>query len=225
MGKPQRLPFRPATIILVLCAGLVMPAGMAQAQQAQSQAGSQTQTAPPSDGPAPAQPQDQNSGPDAPSGPGLLQAEPAPAIPPPAPAGPGLFGNLNQIFDPSLNGVGSSLKGMQDTLNQLNSGAAQGTADVAKGAADVTRGAVDAVTRLPVARVVSGHKACALAPNGAPDCRGAAAALCQAKGFSDGNSIDTVSARKCPTDVWLARRQPKPGECTNETFITRAMCQ
>ena len=81
------------------------------------------------------------------------------------------------------------------------------------------------MARLPTARVVKGHQNCVIAANGAPDCGVAAAALCKAKGFNGGRSVDITSAEECPAPVMLGRREAKPGECRTVTFVTSAFCQ
>lgn len=88
-----------------------------------------------------------------------------------------------------------------------------------------TKDATDAVAKLSSTRVVTGNERCELAPNGSPDCRKAAEAVCRAKGFTTGQSIDTQSARKCPASVWLSGRVPEDRDCSVETFVTRAACQ
>ena len=72
---------------------------------------------------------------------------------------------------------------------------------------------------------MKGQAACAIAPNGAPDCRVAAEGLCKAAGFSTGSSVDYVTSEKCPSQTYFAWRPPAPGECTTEHTVTRALCQ
>jgi hypothetical protein len=62
------------------------------------------------------------------------------------------------------------------------------------------------------------------AQNGAPDCAPAAIALCKAKGFQTGKSVDTQSERNCSPRALLAGRPPSEIECHSEMFVTRAMC-
>ena len=54
------------------------------------------------------------------------------------------------------------------------------------------------------ARVIEVHERCAMAPNGAPDCRTAAANACRAKGFTDGHPVDVQSSENCPPAVWMS---------------------
>jgi hypothetical protein len=50
-------------------------------------------------------------------------------------------------------------------------------------------------------------------------------ALCRAKGFQGGRTLDIASGQRCPARVYLENRPPKEGECRQETFVTRAVCQ
>ena len=90
------------------------------------------------------------------------------------------------------------------------------------------RAAKDAESKFgkpPGGRVVTGRERCPPAANGAPDCRAAANTVCKAKGYTSGQSIDTSTAQKCPARIWLSGRAPRPGECADETYVTRAACQ
>ncbi len=155
--------------------------------------------------------------------------QPRPANPPPVQSAPaavkddGFFNTLGRWLDDSISGIGSTFKGARGSLDNLGREAgiaARSTADAAK---DVAKDAADVVTRLPNARLISGHQLCVLAPNGAPDCVAAANAVCRAKGFDSGKSVDMTTAEKCPARVWLSGRAA--GECTTETFVSRALCQ
>jgi hypothetical protein len=99
----------------------------------------------------------------------------------------------------------------------------KGAVDVTKGAVDATTSAMGTVAKLPTARMMSGRERCVEAPNGAPDCVTAAAALCRKHGFSSGKSMDFTSAEECPTSTLLG--QTSRDECYTVTFISRAMCQ
>ena len=94
----------------------------------------------------------------------------------------------------------------------------------AKSTAAGAKDAADAVARIPSARVVTGHEKCVNAPNGAPDCVAAAAAMCKTKGFESGKSMDMTTALVCPPKVLLSGRNSGP-ECHDETFVSRALCQ
>jgi hypothetical protein len=130
--------------------------------------------------------------------------------------GGGLIEALGDFFDKAAEGL--SLKGATDTITDLNRKAGEATRDAAKSA-------TDNLGRLPGARVASGRSLCVMAANNAPDCGAAAIALCKSKGFGGGASVATESGEKCPAQVWLSGRSPRPGECKIETFVTSAMCQ
>ena len=83
----------------------------------------------------------------------------------------------------------------------------------------------EALPKVPSARVVAGRERCEIAPNGAPDCRGAVETMCRTGGFSTGQSLDTQAVQKCPARIWLSGRVPQPGECSMEAFVNRAVCQ
>jgi hypothetical protein len=93
----------------------------------------------------------------------------------------------------------------------------------AKGAADAARN----VTKLPVSSVTAGRERCVLAPNGAPDCGAAAAALCRAQGYAGGSSVDFETVEKCPprTRTRVSGRDAPERLCTMEHFVTKALCQ
>lgn len=102
--------------------------------------------------------------------------------------------------------------------------AAAATQDAMRNAAEVTKDAVNAIARIPATRVVEVRALCPLAPNGAPDCRQAAANACRGKGFTSGDPIDVRSSENCPPAVVLSGRQPSAGECPTETVVLAAAC-
>ena len=106
-------------------------------------------------------------------------------------------------------------------LGRLVGGATEAAGDVANGVGD----AAGTVARLPLTNVVSGKQMCINAPNGAPDCAAASEALCRAKGFERGASLDITSAYRCPAAFWAERREPNDKECVNESFVSKAVCQ
>jgi hypothetical protein len=142
------------------------------------------------------------------------------ANPPPAPEGRGLFGDISHWFDEQTSWIGSGFKGARSGVENI--GHEAGVA--AKSTVDTAKDAAGAVTRIPGARVVTGHEKCAIAPNGAPDCVVAASAMCKSKGFASGSSVDMTTAEVCPATVYLAGRNSGP-ECRSETFVSRALCQ
>jgi hypothetical protein len=94
----------------------------------------------------------------------------------------------------------------------------------ARTSADNAKDAADAVVRIPKSRVIVGHAKCETAPNGAPDCVAAAAAMCKAKGFGSGKSVDMTTAEVCPAQVYRSGRSGGAG-CRTETFLSRVLCQ
>jgi hypothetical protein len=133
--------------------------------------------------------------------------------------------NMNKGWDDMNKGLKSTLGAVGGQANDTTKSATEAASNMAKGAAKGAVDAAGAVGRLGTARLVSGQSLCALAPNGAPDCRGAAESLCKAAGFMSGSSIDYVTSEKCPSEAYLAGRRPAPGECTTEHTVTRALCQ
>jgi hypothetical protein len=117
--------------------------------------------------------------------------------------------------------LGSGLKGANQTLGDIG---AQ-TGETAKGAVGAARDAAGTIIGLPNTRIVAGRERCAEAANGAPDCRAAADAACRSKGFASGRMLDTQSERTCPVGALLSGRIPSKADCTQETFVTRSICQ
>jgi hypothetical protein len=156
--------------------------------------------------------------PDAPA-----QAAPSPAPGSSAPALPRLpspgetIGSIGRFIDRSISDVGAGIRGAGDAVG----GASSAAGEIAKGVGD----AAGTVARLPLSNTVSGWQSCPPAANGAPDCEVASVALCRTKGFTSGKSVDITSAQKCPAVVWLEKRQPAPGECKDEAFVSKALCQ
>jgi len=136
-----------------------------------------------------------------------LAATPAP---PPAAENPGLVGVLGNWMQQGMTSMSTGIDAMF--------GAAKGAADAA---VDTAAG----VTKLPVPGVASGHEQCILAGNGAPDCRTAAEALCRARGFATGTSVDFVTSEKCQPPYRSSSRNTPEGVCTLEHFVTRALCK
>jgi hypothetical protein len=141
------------------------------------------------------------------------------------PTPPEVIGAIGRLLNQSINNVGAAanagVKGAGETLGATSSAAG----DLARGVSSGVTDAAGTVARLPLSNVVAGFQRCAIAGNGAPDCGVASVALCRSKGFSTGSSIDITSSRKCPSNVWTQGREPAPGECQDESFVSRAMCQ
>jgi hypothetical protein len=139
---------------------------------------------------------------------------------PTPPQQPGFFAAIGRWFDQTTSTINQGARSMRERFQNLGHEAgvaAQSTVDNAKDAAD-------AMGRLPNARMMGGHEKCETAPNGAPDCIAAAYAICKAKGFNTGKSVDMTTAEVCPAQVYLAGRNSGPG-CHTETFVSRALCQ
>jgi hypothetical protein len=133
---------------------------------------------------------------------------------------PGFFGAIGRWFDDQTSKFGPHLKGARSGVE--NFGHEAGLA--AKTTVETAKDAAGAVTRIPTARVVTGHEKCTIAPNGAPDCVVAANAICKTKGFESGKSVDMTTAEICPAQVYIAGRSSGP-DCHTETFVSRALCQ
>jgi hypothetical protein len=155
--------------------------------------------------------------------PAPVQVQPAPPEPPAAtsprilPTPSETISAIGRFIDQSIANVNAGVKGAGDTLGGVPGAAG----DLARGVGD----AAGTIARLPGTNVVKGWERCAVAPNGAPDCEVASVALCKSKGFERGKSLDITSAHKCPAQVWLEGRQPAVGECKDESFVSRALCQ
>jgi hypothetical protein len=157
-------------------------------------------------------------------------SEPPVVTPAPAPplGSPGLVGVFGTWVQQGMTSMSSGI----DAMFGAARGAADAASTVAKGAAGVAKGAADAavdtaagVTKLPVPGVAGGHEQCTLAGNGAPDCRVAAEALCRARGFATGTSVDFVTSEKCQPPYRSSGRDTPEGACTLEHFVTRALCK
>ena len=132
----------------------------------------------------------------------------------------GLFGDITHWFDEQTSNLGSHFRGARSGVENLGHEAGIAAKTTVEGAKD----AAGAVTRIPTARVVTGHEKCTIAPNGAPDCVVAANAICKTKGFASGKSVDMTTAEICPAQVYISGRNSGEG-CHTETFVSRALCQ
>jgi hypothetical protein len=166
-------------------------------------------------------------------------AQQAPESAPAAPAeNPGLVNTFGQWMQRGVSSMGAGFGSVVGKLGGQANTAAKGAADAAttfsKGAADAAKGAADAardtattVTKLPASGVIAGRERCMLAPNGAPDCRVAAEAMCRAKGYNSGTSVDFETSEKCPPSYRVTSRvnAEDASVCTMEHFVTKALCQ
>lgn len=158
------------------------------------------------------------SQPDAPAPTAADQPAPQPgqdAIPTP-PENPGLLNEIGKLlkspsaFLPELKNPFPDLKSPRETIEDINIHA---------------REATDGLPRVAPTTMVTGRAACPIASNGAPDCKAGADKLCQSKGFKNGRSLDTDSARTCSTKAFLSGARSIGDICKTENFVTRAMCQ
>jgi hypothetical protein len=198
-----------------LLAGLLLPAPIVLAQQPNPP--SSATTAAPT---APGQPAQSAPPLSQAAAPGSQAQGPFPAQPPP-PEQQGFIYVLGHWLD--------GTKGKIDDLGKQSSStatsAAAATQDALKHAAEATAKAAGAIAHLPIGRFVEVHERCGIAPNGAPDCRTAAAAACRGKGFADGSPVNVQSSENCPPAIWMSGREPRPGECPQETVVLMAACR
>jgi hypothetical protein len=134
------------------------------------------------------------------------QIEPAP----PRDENPGLINEIGKLFEKSKSLL-PPLKSPSETIDDFNArakGAGESLSNIAKPSI-----------------MVSGRAACLVAANGAPDCKAGADRLCQIKGYKEGKSLDTDAAEKCSPKVYLPGYKRQPGDCKNENYVTRALCQ
>jgi hypothetical protein len=150
----------------------------------------------------------------------LTPPAPTPPAPPPA-ENPGFVGVLGNWMQQGMTSMSTGI----DAMFGAAKGAADAASTMAKGAADAAVDTAAGVTMLPVPGVASGHEQCLLAANGAPDCRVAAEALCRARGFATGTSVDFVTSEKCQPPYRSSSRNTPEGVCTLEHFVTRALCK
>lgn len=165
------------------------------------------------------------------SAPGWSQAAPQPtlglqspaqqAVPPqPAPQqiepsaprdeNPGLINEIGKLFEKTKSLL-PPLKSPSEAIDDLGAGA---------------KGAGDSLSNLAKpSTMVSGRAACTMAANGASDCKAGADKLCQSKGYKEGKSLDISAAEKCSPKVYMPGYKRQPGDCRNENFVTRAVCQ
>jgi hypothetical protein len=133
-------------------------------------------------------------------------APPATEQPPPREENPGLINELGKLWDKSISAL-PKIKSPSETLDEIK-GAGEGLTSIAKPSIMVT-----------------GRAACAVAANGAPDCKLGADRLCQSKGYKDGKSLDIDAAEKCSAKVYIPGRKREPGDCKMENYVIKALCQ
>ncbi len=127
------------------------------------------------------------------------QSEPA------APAreeNPGLINELGKLWDKL-----PKIKSPSETLEDIK-GAGESLTNIAR-----------------PSTMVAGRMACAVAANGAPDCKTGADRLCQSKGYKEGKSLDIDAAEKCSPKAYIPGRKREPGDCKTENYVIKALCQ
>jgi hypothetical protein len=151
--------------------------------------------------------------------------KPAAAAPPPParPLDPGPFTAFGRLIDESITGLATGLNNVRPPIGDATGPTGATTAPVPF---PPPLPPAPPLPRLPPPPgVVAGREFCPPAANGAPNCEVASAALCRAKGFKGGRSIDMQTEQRCPAEVWAAGRQPAESECVLESYVTRAICQ
>ena len=154
----------------------------------------------------PALPQAAPSGAQSPSQQAVPPAPPQPPQSEPTPPArednPGLINELGKLWDRL-----PKIKSPSETLEDI-------------------KGASDSLTSMAKpSTMVSGRMACAVAANGAPDCKTGADRLCQSKGYKEGKSLDVDAAEKCSPKAYIPGRKREPGDCKTENFVIKALCQ
>jgi hypothetical protein len=132
--------------------------------------------------------------------------------PPQAPRdeNPGLINEIGKLFEKSKLLL-PPLKSPSETIDDFNAR----TKDAGQSLSNMAKPST----------MVSGRAACLVSANGAPDCKAGADRLCQSKGYKEGKSLDTDAAEKCSSKVYLPGYKRQPGDCKNENYVTRALCQ
>src|SRR5262245_39158531 len=125
------------------------------------------------------------------------QQEVEPAAPPAGEGNPGLINELGKLWDKSIS-VLPKMKSPSETLDDLSNMAKPST-------------------------MVKGRMACAVAANGAPDCKTGADRLCQSNGYKEGKSLDIDAVEKCSPKAYIPGRQRQPGDCKNENYVIKAL--
>lgn len=133
----------------------------------------------------------------APNSPPQQQGEPV--APPAREENPGLVNELGKLWDKSISAL-PKIKSPSETLDDLSNLAKPST-------------------------MVTGRMACAVAANGAPDCKTGAERLCLSKGYKEGKSLDTDAVEKCSAKAYIPGRKREPGDCKTENYVIKALCQ
>lgn len=192
---------RDFTLTAAFALAVVLSSGSARAQSGQQISESPPPAAAPATPPATAAVP--------PTAPAVTSPTP-PAVTSP-PKKDGFFDAVERWWDQSQAELKAGFEKMKGQIDALN-------ADSAK----ATKEATDALVKLPNTRIIEGEEVCALAPNGSPDCQGAADTICRSKGFAGGKTANVEVTRKCSARALLSRSEE---DCTNEAIVTKAACQ
>jgi hypothetical protein len=171
-------------------------------------------------------PSPQTQGPTLQSAPAQMQLapsnEPVPdPNPPPQANRPGLIDAIGDLMKDSADRISNGLKDTEKSIEDLNQKVGETNRENVKAAKD----AVDGLPRLPGTHLVTGRALCSLTSNGSPDCKAGSDSLCKEKGFGEGKSLATETAKKCSARALLSGQAPKEGACRLETYVTQALCQ
>src|SRR5262245_16770454 len=153
--------------------------------------------------------QPQTQAPAAPPAQGAPVAADQPAAPEPSRSNPGLVEEIGKLFKGTTSSLTPSLPSAQQTIDGLNSSAKKATDSLSR------------IAPLSGQSVVAGRTMCAVASNGAPDCKSASDQLCREKGYKEGRSLDIEAAQKCSAKAYFSGGSA----CKTENFVTRAVCQ
>lgn len=137
------------------------------------------------------------------------QVEPPPAEAPPPSQRPGFLDALGRFIGNSREAIDSQMRSTQEALGTIGSQA---------------KDAAGSVAAIPGTRIVTGRQLCPQAENGAPDCQQGVDALCRAKGFQGGRTLEVASGTRCSAKNLLIGRASKESICPTETYVTRAVC-
>ena len=140
-----------------------------------------------------------------------LPAPDTPLVTPPLAENPGLINEIGKLFQPpSWMPALPKMKTPSEAMNDWNA--------QAKSMSDSLQG-------MGSSTVAKGRVACPMTAHGAPDCKAASDILCKSKGYKEGKSLDTDSARTCSAQALLTGRKLEERDCKTEHYVTQAVCQ
>lgn len=114
--------------------------------------------------------------------------------------------------------------GVTDTLAVVEHVGTRTGNDIRHVATEAT-GNFGAMRAMPDMGLVKQRARCAVAPNGAPDCRRTAVAICRKHGFTSGRTVDIQAEEKCPVTAVLGQHKLSSAQCRTETYVLRSMCE